>query len=269
MKRIEAQKPNISIESNKEKLSIANTIFFNTRFNFINQHNGLRPNKMHVFVAPTHVGKSTLTHALIDDLLINNNGMKILLYLTEETLDDFETAISRFVLDAKRINENLTVMVEDKTCSDQEIMESIEDRLMHTEYHLLVVDNITTSKLYMDREVKTQSSVAVWFKGLLTDTTLFLIAHTASNNYNNELLDETSIRGSKTISNISEFLYVMQPVRMNNFLRQYIRVIKHRGQEPDNKFFKLIYDSELRTISRDEPCEFEDFKAVFKLRNKL
>jgi hypothetical protein len=269
MKKIAAQKPNISTKSSGEKLRIANTTYFHTRFNFIKQHNGLRPNKMHLFVAPTHVGKSTLTHALIDDLIIRNDGMKILLYLTEETLDDFETAISRFVIDGTKINENLTVMVEDKSCSDQEIMESIEDRLMHTEYHLLVVDNITTSKLYMDRKVDVQSTAAVWLKGLLTDTTLFLIAHTASNNYNTELLDETSIRGSKTISNITEFLYVMQPVRLNDSLQQYIRVVKHRGQEPDNKFFSLAYNSRLRTITEDLPCDFETFKSVFKLRNKL
>jgi GTPase SAR1 family protein len=269
MKKMQARKPNINADSNAERIKINNTTFFHTRFNFIKQHNGLRPNKMHVFVAPTHVGKSTLTHALIDDLITRNDGMKVLLYLTEETLDDFETAVARFVIDGSKMNKSLTVMVEDKSCTDKEIMESIEDRLMHTDYQLLVVDNITTSKLYMDRKTDIQSSVAVWLKGLLTDTTLFLIAHTASNNYNTDLLDETSIRGSKTICNITEFLYVMQPVRLNDSLKQYIRIVKHRQQEPASKFFQLVYNSRLKTITEDHPCNFEDFKSVFKLRNKL
>jgi GTPase SAR1 family protein len=246
-----------------------NKIHFKSAFNFLNQHNGLRPNKMHLFIAPTHVGKSTLTHALINDLLIRNKDLKILLYLTEESLADFENAISSFVSKFDDINNRVNILVEDKTKSDKEIKAAIEDNLMHCDFDLFFMDNITTSKLYMDRKVETQSEVATWLKGLLEDTTLYIIAHTNGNNYNTEMLDETHIRGSKTITNITEFLYVMQPVRINDSLFQFIRIIKHRGQSPDNKFFKLIYSKAKKTITDDRPCSFEDFKEIFKLRNKL
>jgi hypothetical protein len=266
---MQKQTLDISRDNNLLRLQQQNKTYYNTRFNFISQHNGLRPNKMHLFIAPTHIGKSTLTHALINDLINKNKDMKILLYLTEETIADFESAIAGFVSNFYEINKRVSIMIEDKTKSDDEIKEAIETAVMHDDYDLFVIDNITTSKLYMDRKTDIQSTVAIWLKGLLEDTTLYLIAHTNGNNYNTELLDETHIRGSKTITNITEFLYVMQPVRINDNLHQYIRIIKHRGQSPENKFFKLIYDPRIKTIREDLPCNFDDFKFIFKQRNKL
>jgi len=262
-------KLNISKENNNKRLFEQGEIYYSTKFNFIYQHNGLRPNKMHLFIAPTHIGKSTLTHALINDLIEKNSEMKILLYLTEETVADFESAIAGFVDNFDEINKRVTVMVEDKTKSDDEIKESIETVIMHDDFDLFVIDNLTTSSLYMDRKVDVQSKAAIWLKGLLEDTTLYIIAHTNGNNYNVELLDETHIRGSKTITNITEFLYVMQPVRINDSLHQFIRIIKHRGQSPKNKFFKLLYNDLKRTITHDRATDFEHLKDVFKQRNKL
>lgn len=263
------QSLNISQESVLLRKKQQSKIYYNTRFNFIKQHGGLRPNKMHLFVAPTHIGKSTLTHALINDLIEQNEKIKILLYLTEETSADLEASLSNFVRDFTNINAKLNVLVEDKSKTDEEIKDTIEINILHADYDLLIIDNITTSKLYMDRKVSVQSDVAIWLKGLLEDTTLYIIAHTNGNNYNTELLDETHIRGSKTITNITEFLYIMQPVRINDTLFQFIRIIKHRGQSPENKFFKLQYDKRLKTITNDTPSDFNTFKDAFKLRNKL
>jgi hypothetical protein len=262
-------KLNINKEDISNRIIERNKIHIHTRFNFIKQHNGLRPNKMHLFIAPTHIGKSTLAHALINDLVEQNRNIKILLYLTEETVTDFETAIAGFVTNYEKLNKSLTVMVEDKSKDDKQIKDSIETTLFHGNYDLFIVDNLTTSKLYMDRKVDTQSEVSIWLKGLLQETTIFIIAHTTGNNYNTELLDETHIRGSKTITNITEFLYVMQPVRIGDRLTQFIRVIKHRGQSPANKFFRLEYDSQKKTIGSDRPADFEEFKELFRLRNKL
>ena len=264
-------KQKLSINPNTKIANIykQNKVHWFSKFNFINQHNGIRPNKMHLFIAPTHVGKSTLTHSLIIDLIVKNPTAKILLYLTEENANDFEVAISNFAENYEAISNQVTVMVEDKFKSDDEIKEYIETATMHDDFDLLFIDNITTSKLYMDKKTSTQSTIAIWLKSLLEDTTLFIVAHTNGNNYNTELLDETHIRGSKTITNITEFLYVMQPVRINDNLYQFVRVIKHRGQSPENKFFRLHYNKNKRCIDCDVPVSFDDFKDKFKLRNKL
>ena len=266
---MKAQKLNINTETIAKRKSDQETIYFDTKFNFIRQHNGIRPNKMHLFIAPTHVGKSTLTHALIYDLVNMNKGMKILIYLTEETIEDFETAVSNFIYNFDDVNDSVSIMVEDKTKTDEEIKNAIETKLFHSDVDLLVIDNITTSKLYMDRKVSVQSDISIWLKGLLKETTLYIIAHTNGNNYNTEILDETHIRGSKTITNITEFMYVMQPISLNDSLYQFIRILKHRGQSVKNKFFKLSYNNKARTIDHDRISDFTHFKEVFALRNRL
>ena len=247
----------------------ASKIYFNCKFNFINQHNGIRPNKFHLFVAPTHVGKSTFVHSLIESLIMDNDNIKILLVLTEETIHDFESAISLFIKDFKKINECLRVMVEDSNESEEDIMQYYQEAIEMHNPDIFFIDNITTSKLYISKTPSEQDAVATWLKTLTMKTTLFAIAHTNGNNYNTEMLDETHIRGSKTITNLVEFLYVMQPVRLNDSLYQYIRVIKHRGQSMLNSFFLLDYNKKTRTIKSDRPVEFDDFKSAFKLRNRL
>jgi len=262
-------KLNINKSDNEKKIKEKNTVYYKSRFNFLSQHNGIRPNKMHLFVAPTHVGKSTLINAIVHDLIERNEDVKVLLYLTEETVSDFESAISRFVNNYDRINMQLDVLVEDRSRSDDGIKDSIETAVFHNGYDLMFIDNLTTSKLYMDRSTETQASVSNWLKSLVKDVAIFIIAHTNGNNYNSQILDETHIRGSKSITNMTEFLYVMQPVRINNSLFQFIRIIKHRDQSPEDKFFRLNYDKKAKTISHDSACSFDDFKSNFKLRNSL
>ncbi|MFT5519621.1 MAG: KaiC/GvpD/RAD55 family RecA-like ATPase [Enterobacterales bacterium] len=259
----------ISKETQLEKIRENNKVYFNTGFNFLNQHNGIRPNKMHLLVAPTHVGKSTLTNSLISSIIENNEDVKILLYLTEETVEDFKGAISSMNANLEGFNKCVRVMVEDKKMSEEGIRDILEEAIIHFDFDLVFFDNITTSKIYMEKTSDKQAEVSLWLKDLLKATTLFLIAHTNGNNYNSELLDETHIRGSKTITNIAEFLYVMQPIRVNEQMFQYVRILKSRGQPTLNNFFRLAYSHSTRTITHDKPIDFDDFKAVFKLRNKL
>lgn len=252
----------------RKSLAEQRKVYFETKFNFIRQHNGIRPNKLHLFIAPSGVGKSSVTQALIDDLILKNKEMKILLYLTEESKEDFRNAMTAFTYNHKEINQRVHVMREDITKSEKEIKDSLETALFHNDYDLVILDNITTSKLYPDN-VREQTNTSVWLKSLLPEAALYVIAHTSKNNHNSEMLDETSIRGCKTISNLAEFLYVLQPVRINSSLFQFIRLIKHRGQHPKEKFFKVVFDQQLKAISGDKISSFDDFKEIFKLRNKL
>jgi len=244
------------------------TIYFNSKFNFLNQHNGIRPNKMHLLIAPTHVGKSTLVHSIIDSTVVDNNNISVMLYLTEETTDDYISAISHFV-DGDEIKGKIRCMVEDKTETDESIKKAITQAIDMHKPKIFFIDNVTTCKLYQDRGTEKQSETAMWLKSLLKKTTLFIVAHTNGNDYNKEMLNENHIRGSKTITNITEFMYVLQPIKLNNTLYQYLRIIKHRGQSMRDNFFLLIWDGKSRTMSGDMPKNFDDFKELFSVRNKL
>ena len=151
-----------------------------------------------------------------------------------------------------------------------DIKKQIEEIIEHYNIDLVICDNITTSnELYQDVSVGTQSKTTTWFKKLTKITTVFVIAHTNTSDFNTRLLDENDVRGGKTISNISQFLYVLQPISVNESLFQFILIKKHRGQKVENKFFRLSYDKITMSFAKDYSVTFDELKDIFKLRNRL
>ena len=262
------------IELDKEKIAEyktqSNTIYFNTKINFLHQHKGLRPNKMHLLIAPTHAGKSTLVRTLLIDFVFRNKDKKVLLVLSEETKDDFLAEFSNGVPDDDVLGNIRILSEQDWSNADiEEIQKNIKDHINHFCIDMVFFDNITTSKLYNDRSVKEQSQVSTWLKNLTKHTSLFLIAHSLGNDFNNRLLDENDIRGSKTITNLTEFLYILQPFYVGERIYQFINIIKHRGQEIKNRFYQLNYNNRYKIFENADPVDFEEIARIFRLRNKL
>jgi GTPase SAR1 family protein len=250
--------------------SISDETHFRTNLNFLRSHNGIRKNKMHFLIAPTHAGKSTLTRTLLRDLIFNNQDKKILILLSEETKNEFKQSF----YDGVPAGEHLkNVKVSSQVGVDDDVdklKHQIEEMIDYYGIDIMIFDNLTTSKnLYMDESIGTQAKTASWLKDLCRKTTVFVIAHTNTDDYNNRLLSENDIRGGKTVVNMTEFLYVMQPIHINNSLIQFILIKKHRGQRVDHKFFKLHYKPELLAFSKDTPEEFSEIVRLFRLRNKL
>ena len=67
---------------------------FKSNFGFLNSHNGLRRKKMHLFIAPTGVGKSTFIRSLVRDVIFHNPGKKVFVWLSEETTKEFKVQMS-------------------------------------------------------------------------------------------------------------------------------------------------------------------------------
>ena len=245
-------------------------IFFRTKFNFLNTHNSIRKNKLHLAIAPTGAGKSTFVRSMLCDLVFKNKDKKFLLVLTEETKQEFLEEFSATV-PPHEVLSNIRIVSElDSTYSDLEMKETIEQSIDLYKIDMLIIDNITTSKFYMDKTTTEQAKVAMWYKSLSQKTSTFLIAHTNGSEFNNRLLNENDIRGSKTITNITQFLYVIQPIHIGDTLMQFVNVIKHRGINlKGGRFFKLNYSAELKSFDQDAKINFDGIKGFFDERNKL
>jgi GTPase SAR1 family protein len=265
-----ASKIELDEEQIKKYKTNSNKIFFETKLNFLKCHRGIRPNKMHLLIAPTHAGKSTLVRSLLCDYVFRNKDAKVLLILSEETRQDFLTEFSNTV-PVHDVLSNIRVLSE-QDWSDtpiEEFEKNINEHINYFGIDLVLFDNITTSKLYNDRSVKEQSAVSTWLKNLTKRTTMFLVAHSLGSDFNNRLLDENDIRGSKTITNLTEFLYILQPVYVGDKIYQFINIKKHRGQEVINKFYQLRYDKHLKAFDTDKAVNFEAIAEIFKQRNQL
>jgi len=239
-------------------------------------HNGLRRNKMHLLIAPTGVGKSTFVRTMIIDFIEHNPEMKVLLWLTEETREDFEDEFS-FGISEKVMNnsDNLKVISEQSMGMNEsaaDVYKYVNEIVDYYNYDLVIVDNLTTSKLYLGATPKEQERAAGWLKSLCKkDLALFVIAHAGGGvqENSNKLLDENDIRGNKTLPNLVEFLYILQPFYVGNRLFQFLITKKHRGQPIHSKYIGVKYDKESSTFKESAFVGFDELQKVFRLRNKL
>ena len=257
-----------------ELLTKNRQIDFRSNINVFLNHNGIRRGKMHLFIAPTGVGKSTFVRTMVVDFIKNNPKKKMLIWLTEESREDFMEEVANCLPAHEKIKDIVQVITEqhlDEDSDSKKTKKDIEEIVSHFEYDLLVVDNITTSYLYETSPTE-QGKVARWLKSLCkNDVAVFVIAHTGGQiqESSNKLLDENDIRGSKILCNLTEFLYILQPFFVGNALRQFVITKKHRGQELKSKYIKLEYNKDLRIFQEQNFVEFDVMKKIFQLRNKL
>jgi KaiC/GvpD/RAD55 family RecA-like ATPase len=265
---------NITKENIAETMAKKRVRHFMTKIKLFMNHNGLRRNKVHLLIAPTGVGKSTFVRTLTIDFIENNPDMKVLLWLTEETQEDFEDEFSYGLTDKViEASENLHVVSEQSLGEDdtkEDVRKNIEEIIEYENYDLVILDNLTTSKLYTGVTATDQEKAALWLKGLCKrDLALFVIAHAGAGAYDGKLIDETDIRGNKTLPNLVEFLYILQPFHLGNRLFQFLITKKHRGQPIHSKYIGIKYDKETNTFKESDYVDFNSLKEIFNKRNKL
>lgn len=261
---------------------LASEIHINTSFAFLKAHNGLKKGKVHAMMGSSHSGKSTLVRSLILDALIHNPDKKVLLFLTEETTLDF---VKEFALTGFR-RENLADHFKIVSAMDEDTMFSIEDigsLIKEFKPDLLFLDNITTASFYASSRPSEQTEVVHRLKHLIKEANipLFLILHTGSEVVDNmnRLIEMNDVRGSKHIVNIAEFFYAAQSIHFQTYdsltkkhrpaIFPTIHIKKHRGEHCEERLFSLVYDSKKRCYTSDQFLPFNDFKEMFKDRNKL
>lgn len=243
---------------------------YRSKLNFLKSHNGLRKNKMHMLIAPTHSGKSTFVRSIVRDIVFNNQDKKILIMLSEESVKEFKEEFYKGVPVGSHLKNLLAVSQKGSSYSREEFKARLLEIIEFYGVDTLIFDNITTSEnFYQDQTVATQGESFSWLKKISSTVTVFIIAHTNTTDYNNRLLNENDIRGGKTAVNLVEFLYIMQPVIVGDDMHQFILIKKNRGQSPKDKIYKLKFRKEIMAFSEDFAVPFEELKRIFKLRNRL
>lgn len=249
----------------------ATRFYIKSKFEFLNSHYGLRPEKLHTFIAPPGAGKSTLIRTLLVDILTSKK--KPLLYLSEETLKEFYTEMA-FIDNGHEIFKNLSVFSEqgqeDKTMFS--VLKRMQTHIEDNRPDVLLLDNITTMKSYEEsipnqyEWVEKLKNLSVYYK-----IPVVVIAHTDATITENhaQLIDMNKVRGTKRIVNESQFNYVLQPIIAGGERFTFILNKKARGAIINKKIFQLFYFPRVRVFAKDEPRIFDEFKEFFNKRDKL
>lgn len=248
----------------------------NSGYSFIRCHNGYRNGKIHMAIGPASGGKSTLTRSLIIDFLINlEDGEFIHIHLSEETAEEFLIELGSTGLGFHLIKKIKITSEQDVDYGDNEnkMFTMLNEVLSDNRVRAFFFDNITTSFCYMDQKVNQQAKIGRWLKALTKKHMIpvVLIAHTGgdSSMANSRLIEMNDIRGGKSIVNLAEFQYILQPFFVGETRHNMIRVVKHRGFTVNSPYFQLMYDSKPRMFTCDKNLTFNEFKELFKIRNVL
>jgi predicted ATP-dependent serine protease len=241
--------------------------FCPTEFKFLRAHRGLRPSSMHLLIAKSGNGKSTLARTIMVELL--QNGKKCFLWLSEETEEEYLGEFNFCNLEFEQGDFKIFSELEYKS---NNLIGEIKKCIIENNIKYLFFDNLTTSPWYSD-DTKLQAKKVAELKQLISETGVCLIifCHTdAKVGETFGLIDQNNIRGNKSITNNAHFIYVLQQFE-NDFdgIISVIRIIKNRTQNPQHKIFRLNYLKDKRVYVGDEAITFERFKEYFTGRNRL
>jgi len=249
-------------------------VYFESTFSFLKAHKGLRPGEMHLLLATSGSGKSTLTRKIMMDCA---EQYSVLAWLSEETRENFVSALSSNY-PKKEIAENIKIISEmgidpRYTNNPINLFNKFADHIKLLNPRVVFFDNITTSRMYMGLRPNEQDAMAWRLKNLFEELGIacFLVAHTKSEVSDSmaRLIEDTDIRGSKSISNLIPYLYIFQRFQVGSLFFPTIRIRKSRGHRIKNSLYKLTYSMDANTYVSDKALDFIDFKNAFKQRNVL
>lgn len=245
-----------------------NKVFYKSNFSFLCQHNGLRPGKIHVLMGTSGSGKSTFVRSIVNDF-VKINPESVYFWLSEESSEDLIVALKEQSISQKILSQ-ITV---DSELENSSGVDEILDRVSFTGAKFLVIDNITTSKFYMDRKPGEQSSLVTRIKTFAekNNIAVLLVAHTKKDVHDNfgRLITEGDIRGSGAVVMMAEFFYIIQKFQAADKFYPTLRIIKHRGQAVTERLYALGFDSETVSYTKDVQIDFVRFKELFNNRDKL
>lgn len=246
-----------------------------TALNFLKEHNGLRPKKMHLFLGVPSGGKSTLRNTIIYDFAINNPTKRIFLWLSEETIEDFKSDISRNEKLFKSIG-NLFIFSESENLKKfkirRESRDFFEECCLKSNADLFIFDNITTSRLYGNTPAE-QEDFSNEIKTIIANANLagIIFAHTSSGIKQGQKsqIQIMDIRGNRNIVSLAEFGYVLQGFNLKGRKYNTITIHKNRGVNIEESRFALDYDASLQIYRQSYILDFDDYKKMFSKQESV
>ena len=251
----------------------ANTVYINSKFGFLQEIKGLRPEGFHLIISTTGAGKSTLIKSILRELLFKH---KVYLWLTEESIKDLNLAIARGAFTDVMLK-NLTVDSEEsdelKPIKGKQLLNYLESRIFETKPHVVLIDNISTSSFYMNERPDAQGEIAKRLKsiGQSSGAAMVLVSHTDGtlNETNQNLISENNVRGGKTISNLTEFMFAIQRLKVKEDVLTFVRILKCRSHSIENRIFQMSYEKNTGLYGKDFTVDWDTFKEVYNARNQL
>lgn len=251
---------------------------FQSDFEFLMSHNGIRPNMLHGLMGTTGSGKSTLMKSIIAEVASKE---RVLVWLSEEEVKEYQLGIRRAAtlldLDVPTVLNNLR-FVEEKTLDEfyvktqADLFSMFEDMVVESDANVVFIDNMSTSQFYSDEiKVSGQSRSAVFLSKVTKklNVSIFYVIHTSKNVFDNmdRLMTKEDVRGSQKLVIMTEYFYILQKFTVNDTVHMILKVDKHRHHNISKKFFLLGFKSGVYRF--DKSIGFDKVNEIFIKRDHL
>ena len=255
------------------RILLNETVYFPSKFNFLKAINGFRPGELHGILAASGAGKSTLMRSILTDL--NANSSSVFLWLTEETVGQFKTAMAY----NKTSLTNTQVFSEVDNGFYEKNIEPIRDALNHLKPDIFVLDNLTASISYELLGPKLQTVYVMDLKKMCKEMGIPFLVFGHTNMSESDLrareIGLNDIRGGKGVGMLFEYLYALQSFQVDAGIDTQtgdqklkrinkLALLKNRSQLPKDVNFILNFNKEARCYNFDVSVGVGAMKKLWK-----
>lgn len=260
-----------SDEKLAERLKDNSKMHIATRFKFLLEIKGLRPDGIHGLLATTSAGKSTLTRSIIAD---TTECRDVLLILSEENAITYFTGFKKQGETIRR--DKITVLLE-KTIDNfsknfEEKFNFLFERIISSGCQFVFWDNLTASRIFGDS--MNISMKGVYFQSVIdflkeNKIGFFYVIHTDKSISKNQqnIFSGNNARGSDAVRNTTEYYFVMQGWKIKDKLHNFITTEKHREHDIEIGYHLLVYKN--KTYSGDKASTLEEKTLASKFTQSL
>jgi KaiC/GvpD/RAD55 family RecA-like ATPase len=247
-------------------------VHFRSRFGFQNAHNGFRRGSMHLVLGTTGGGKSTLVRTILKEIIFRRENINntLCLWLSEESLAAYKQQLS-YSMQSSELLHNIVARSEEDEVDVAE--KDFFNWLKTMKPDIFIFDNITTSNFYETKKPQEQAAFARKLKNTLKDLNCacIIIAHTRADvsDTSPRMINIEDIMGSKSITRLVEFAYILQRFQVKDAFYPTLRIVKHRSQDLIHNLYLLNYEPKSKSFKDDTPMPFDKMKQIFDTRNKL
>lgn len=251
---------------------------FHSAFQFLDAHNGIRRGAYSVVMGTSGCGKTGLAQAIAVQASTSPKA-KVLVILTEESKENYAGPMLAYSDLTGCKMENITFFEEssmdhEKLRTHDQFLQEIKEVIVGSYADMVLIDNITTGRLYGTGTSIWDQEKTVWFlKNLVKDLNIHImvVAHTRKEVTDNmpRLMTIQDHQGAASLGKEAAFLYALQKFTANGSTYVFSRTLKHRGYPDGHGTFALNYDMGLRLYVGDKRVDFERMKEIFKMRDSF
>lgn len=262
--------PGVEKASNPEDLNAIikkhEVQFSGSRFNFVNQHKGLRPGCLHGLLARPGDGKSRLSQAIISDTAQTH---KTLVILTEEEKEKYEAGICTASKNYPQENLNFLHQYNVPNTNHMDAIFFITEAISSTCADFVFIDNLTTASFYEQQNPAGQSAIISEFSKFArkTEVSIFLVLHTAKNTPKNRLLLGDDIKGSIQAYQQCQYYYLINSFFISSYKYAFLEIEKHRYHDIQDKYFRLVFEDGF--YIKDEIVTMKEINEIYSKRDYL